>query len=129
MATLTGLHVGAAYSAHILPAEILLGLGMGAVFVPAFSTATLGVKARDAGVASAVAGSAQQIGASVGTALLNTIAAAATASYLAANSHAPLAVALVHGYARAAGWAALVLLIAAAAVGLLVTAGPPERHE
>ncbi|HEY2315527.1 MAG TPA: MFS transporter [Streptosporangiaceae bacterium] len=129
MATLTGLHAGAAYAAHILPAEILLGLGMGAVFVPAFSTATLGVMARDAGVASAVAGSAQQIGASVGTALLNTIAAAATASYLAANSHAPLAVALVHGYARAAGWAAVVLLVAAAAVGLLVTAGPPERHE
>src|SRR5215469_12589328 len=41
MATLTSLHAGSGYAAHMLPAEILLGLGMGAVFVPAFSTATL----------------------------------------------------------------------------------------
>ena len=129
MATLTGLHAGAGYAAHILPAEILLGLGMGAVFVPAFSTATLGVGQRDAGVASAVAGTAQQIGASVGTALLNTIAAAATASYLGTHPQSAPATALVHGYARASGWAAVVLLVAAAAVGRLVTTGPPERHE
>jgi len=128
MATLTSLHAGSGYAAHILPAEILLGLGMGAVFVPAFSTATLRVEPREAGVASAVAGTAQQIGASVGTALLNTIAAAATASYLAVHVRAPLPTALVHGYATAAGWAAAILLGAAAAVGLLVTARPPERH-
>ena len=128
MATLTSLHAGSGYAAHILPAEILLGLGMGAVFVPAFSTATLAVAPREAGVASAVAGTAQQIGASVGTALLNTIAAAATASYLAAHVQAPLPVALVHGYARASGWAAAILLAAALAVGLLVVARPLERH-
>ncbi len=129
MATLTGLQAGAGYAAHVLPAEILLGLGMGAVFVPAFSTATLGVGPRDAGVASAVAGTAQQIGASVGTALLNTVAAAATATYLAAHQVSSPAAALVYGYARAAGWAAAVLLVAAIVVGLLVTAGPPERRE
>jgi EmrB/QacA subfamily drug resistance transporter len=129
MATLTGLHVGAGYAAHILPAELLLGLGMGAVFVPAFSTATLGVGPRDAGVTSAVAGTAQQIGASVGTALLNTIAAAATVSYLAAHRLSSPAAALVHGYARAAGLAAAVLLVAAVIVGVLVTTGPPERRE
>ncbi len=128
MATLTGLQAGAGYAAHVLPAEILLGLGMGAVFVPAFSTATLGVGPRDAGVASAVAGTAQQIGASVGTALLNTVAAAATATYLAAHQVSSPAAALVYGYARAAGWAAAVLLAAAILVGLLVTAGPPERR-
>ena len=129
MAILATLHAGAGYSAHVLPAEIVLGLGMGAVFVPAFSTATQGVGPRDAGVASAVAGTAQQIGASVGTALLNTIAAAATASYLAAEPHASLAAALVHGYGRAAEWAAAILVAAAVAVGLLVTAGPPDQHE
>lgn len=128
MTTLTSLQAGSGYAAHILPAEILLGLGMGAVFVPAFSTATLAVEPREAGVASAVAGTAQQIGASVGTALLNTIAAAATVSYLAAHVHSPLPAALVHGYARAAGWAAAILLVAALTVGLLVTARPPERH-
>jgi hypothetical protein len=67
--------------------------------------------------------------ASVGVALLNTIAAAATASYLTADPRAPLAAALVHGYARAAGWAAVVLLVAATAVGLLVTTGPPQQRE
>jgi EmrB/QacA subfamily drug resistance transporter len=126
MATLTLLHAGDGYSLHVLPAEILLGLGMGAVFVPAFSTATLGVGAREAGVASAVAGTAQQIGASVGTALLNTVAAAATAAYLAGRAHASLAAGLVHGYADAAGWAAAILVAAAVLVGFLVRVGPPE---
>ncbi len=128
MATLTLLHTGDSYALHVLPAEIMLGLGMGAVFVPAFSTATLGVGQREAGVASAVAATAQQIGASVGTALLNTVAAAATATYLAASPHVSLAAALVHGYARAAGWAAAILLAAALSVALLVRAGSPENQ-
>jgi MFS family permease len=126
MATLALLHSGDAFGLRVLPAEIMLGFGMGAVFVPAFSTATLGVGPRQAGVASAVAGAAQQIGASVGTALLNTIAAAATTAYLAASPHASAAAALVHGYAEAAGWAAAILLAAAVTVGLLVRAGPPK---
>lgn len=129
MATLTLLHAGDGYALHVLPAELLLGLGMGAVFVPAFSTATLGVGPREAGAASAVAGTAQQIGASVGTALLNTIAAAATVAYLAANPRTLPGVALIHGYARAAGWAAAILLAAALVVVALVKAGPPEQHE
>jgi EmrB/QacA subfamily drug resistance transporter len=127
MATLTGLHVHAGYVAHVLPAEVLLGFGLGAVFVPAFSTATSGVGPREAGVASAVANSAQQIGASLGTALLNTIAGAATVSYLAAHARGgpQPAAALVHGYTTAAGWAAGILVAAALVVGLLVNAGPP----
>ena len=56
------------------------------MFVPAFSTATTGVDQREAGVASAVANTAQQMGASLGTALLNTVAATATAAYLAAHA-------------------------------------------
>jgi hypothetical protein len=102
---------------------------MGAVFVPAFSTATLGVGAREAGVASAVAGTSQQIGASVGTALLNTIAAAATAAYLAARPAATTATALVHGYAVAAGWAAAILVAAAALTFVLITAGRLAQRE
>lgn len=129
MATLALLRVADSYPLHVLPAELLLGLGMGAVFVPAFSTATLGVAARDAGVASAVAGTSQQVGASVGTALLNTLAAAATTAYVAAHSRAVTAAALVHGYAVAAGWAALILVAAALAVGALVTAGPLQQRE
>src|SRR5215472_16984830 len=117
MATLTLLRAGDSYALHVLPAELLLGLGMGAVFVPAFSTATLGVSQREAGVASAVAGTSQQIG----TALLNTLAAAATTAYVAAHGGTLSAPALVHGYAVAAGWAAVILLAAAIIVAALVT--------
>ena len=143
MALLTLLRAGDGYALHVLPAELLLGLGMGAVFVPAFSTATLfaggsggsspqadrSVGPRDAGVASAVAGTSQQIGASVGIALLNTLAAAATTAYIAAHGRTLTAAALVHGYAVAAGWAALILVAAAVVVGMLVTAGPIQRRD
>jgi hypothetical protein len=97
--------------------------------VPAFSTATLGLSQREAGVASAVAGTAHQVGASVGTALLNTIAASATAAYVAAHRFTPVAHALVHGYAVAAGVAAAILLAAAAAVSLLLNAAPLEQRD
>jgi EmrB/QacA subfamily drug resistance transporter len=136
MATLTGLRVHASYVAHALPAELMLGVGMGAVFVPAFSTATAGVDQRLAGVASAVANTAQQMGASFGTALLNTVAATATTAYVAshfvgghvaAGSHTTTAgpAALVHGYASAAGWAAVILVAAAVVVAVLVRAPAP----
>lgn len=128
MAILSSLHAHTPYVSRALPAELLLGFGMGAVFVPAFSTATAGVPPRQAGVASAVANTAQQMGASVGTALLNTIAATATATYIARH-HARSAAALVHGYATAAGWAAIVLLAAAFCVAMLVDAPPPTGKE
>lgn len=137
MATLTRLHVDSGYAARVLPAELLIGLGMGLVFVPAFSTATARVVPRDAGVASAMVNTAQQIGASLGTALLNTVVAGTTASYLAVHvggrpARAHAAAALVHGYATAAGWAAVILLAAALAAGLLITApvpaGPTAGH-
>jgi EmrB/QacA subfamily drug resistance transporter len=128
MATLTTLGSTAGYASQVLPAELLLGLGMGAVFVPAFATATAGVGQREAGVASAVAGTAQQVGASIGTALLNTVAAVTTAAYFAAHRQAGPAAALVHGYAAAAGWAAAVLVLAAVLVGLLVRAGRPPAE-
>lgn len=127
MSVLTQLRPDSTYIACALPAEILLGLGMGAVFVPAFSTATAGVDQRQAGVASAVANTAQQMGASLGTALLNTIAATATVTYLTARAPAMgvrsglvIRAGLVHGYAVAAGWAAAVLVVAAITVALLV---------
>ena len=129
MAWLTLLTSKSGYVTHVLPAELLLGLGMGAVFVPAFSTATAGVSQREAGVASAVAGSAQQVGASVGVALLNTVAATTTSAYLVAHRTAGSSAALVHGYATAAGWAAAVLAGAAVLVAVLVNAGRPDPHQ
>jgi EmrB/QacA subfamily drug resistance transporter len=126
MATLAGMHAHAAYVSQVLPAELLLGAGMGAVFVPAFSTATTGVSPREAGVASAVANTSQQVGASFGTALLNTVAATATARYVHSHVAADRAAALVHGYGVAAAAASGLLVVAAIATAALVNAGRPQ---
>jgi hypothetical protein len=62
---------------------------MGCIFAPAFSTATLGVEGSEAGVASAMVNTSQQVGGSVGTSLLSTIFASAVASYTAVTSTPP----------------------------------------
>jgi EmrB/QacA subfamily drug resistance transporter len=123
---LTRLTPGASYASHILPAELLLGLGFGIALVPCISTATNNAEPRDVGITSATTNTSQQIGASIGTALLNTIAATATASYLVTRVRSPhvLAAAEVHGYTVASGWAAGVLLLAAVVGGVLITADP-----
>jgi len=113
MAILTRLQADSAYATNVLPAEILLGLGIACVMVPAASLATSGVGPRDAGIASATLNSAQQVGASLGTALLNTLAASVSAAYLTANQSATRADGLVHGYAAAALLGALLLVTGA----------------
>lgn len=125
MLVLTRLSVTGSFAGHVLPAELLLGLGMGGVFGSAFNTATQRVDRRDAGVASAVVNTSQQVGASVGTALLNTVAASATTGYLAAHPHMVTA-ALVHGYAVSAGVAAGLLGIAVLVAAVLINAGRPD---
>ncbi len=70
MLLLTQLEIGTSYAGLILPAQLLLGLGMGTAFMPAMSLATLGVDPRDAGVASAMVNTSQQVGGAIGTALL-----------------------------------------------------------
>lgn len=84
-----------------LVAEVLLGVGVSCVMVPAFSTATQGVEPRQAGVASATANASSQIGGSVGAALLNSVV-----------THS--------GFAVASGWGAVVLLLAALSAGAVV---------
>ena len=87
------------YLAHVLPAEFLISLGMGTAFVPMSSTALFRVSPHDAGVASATLNTAQQVGGSLGTALLNTLAASATVTYLLTRAKTPANVqaAQVHG--------------------------------
>jgi EmrB/QacA subfamily drug resistance transporter len=127
---LTQLQAGGGYLAHVLPAELLLGAGISCVMAPAFNVGTQGVDPRQAGVAAAAVNAAGQVGASLGTALLNTIAASATAAALAAPhpSAAVVAHALVRGYATASGWAAAILVVGAIVVFLLIDAGPPQRR-
>ncbi|HUB69961.1 MAG TPA: MFS transporter [Acidimicrobiales bacterium] len=95
--TQIGLHTS--YAAHVLPAEIVVSGGLGFVFVPFSSTALIGVAPHDAGVASALVNATQQVGGALGTALLNTVAASATAGYLAVHHGLTAkAFAPVHGY-------------------------------
>jgi EmrB/QacA subfamily drug resistance transporter len=127
VALLTRLTPTAGYASHILPTELLLGLGLGLALVPCISTATNKAEPRDVGITSATTNTSQQIGASIGTALLNTIAATATASYLVAHAHGgaeAMARATVHGYAVASAWAAGSLVLAAVVAGVLIDANP-----
>jgi EmrB/QacA subfamily drug resistance transporter len=123
---LTQLTPEVSYVSHVLPAEVLLGLGLGLAIVPCISTATNHADPRDVGVTSAMTNTSQQIGASIGTALLNTIAATATATYLVAHTKSAdlAAKATVHGYAVASGWACAFLLLGALVGGILITAHP-----
>ncbi|MBH1936109.1 MFS transporter [Streptomyces sp. AV19] len=130
---LTSLPIRAEYAGHVLPSTILFGLGMGLIFVPVVDTATKGVDPADAGVASATVNTCQQVGGSIGTALLNTIATSATAAYLAARRPAatPAVVksAVVHGFHVGLAWASAIMLLAAVTAWVLIVAGPPSRRE
>ncbi|UYM04645.1 MFS transporter [Solicola gregarius] len=105
------------YLTSILPAEILVGIGMGSATTPAFSVAIGGVDRRLMGVASAVANTGPRLGGTLGTAVLNTIAVSATSDAIASGT-APTE-AVVHGYATAAACAAGLLVAAAALVAYL----------
>lgn len=121
---LTGLTPDSSFTGGILPAELLLGLGMGLVSTPCLHTATNGVAPADMGVASAFLSTAQQLGGSFGVATLNTIATTTAASYLAAHRGAPAVVGTVHGYTQAAAWAGGIVLVAAVLAWLMITVDP-----
>ena len=119
MLWLTQLPPHSAYLTHVVPAQLLISLGMGHVFVPLSSTALLGVPVRDAGVASALVNTMQQVGGSLGLAFLNTIATDATGRYAASHGGASAA-ATVHGFTTAFSFGVSALLLAAAIVVTLV---------
>ncbi|MFG1668756.1 MFS transporter [Streptomyces sp. Y7] len=134
MLLLTQLEIGSSYAAVLLPAMLLLGLGMGTAFMPAMSLATQGVKPQDAGVASAMVNTSQQVGGAIGTALLNTIAASATTSYIAdhiagASSKSQQQLVqlegMVQGYTSAIWFAVGILVVAAGIALTFVNAGRP----
>jgi EmrB/QacA subfamily drug resistance transporter len=120
---LVGLH--SSYASHVLPYILLLGVGFGLSVAPAFSTGTLGLAPRDAGVGSATLNTAQQVGGSIGTALLNTVAAGAATTYLVGRAFTPanLQAALVHSYTTAFLWSALIFVGGAVVAGLVLQRG------
>jgi EmrB/QacA subfamily drug resistance transporter len=107
------LTVTSSYLGGVLPALLIMGLGLGMIFAPAINTATAGVPPQDSGVASALVNTMQQVGGSIGISILSTIAASATTSYFIAHHTGPQApaIAATHGYT-------LAFTISAALLGL-----------
>jgi len=123
-------HTG--YAAGVLGAIILAGIGLGLVIAPVINTGTFGVAPQDAGEASATVTVGQQLGASVGTALLSTIFATAVTSYLTAHlaaariigRQALTGLALAHGYDTVFWWTAGIFTGGAVIGGALLRRGP-----
>jgi EmrB/QacA subfamily drug resistance transporter len=117
MILFTRLTAGGGYVDHVLPGLLIIGVGVGAIFAPAFGTATLGIRRDEAGIASAMVNTSQQVGGSIGTALLSTLFASAAASYTASHAHLHDLhnIATIHGYTTAFWWAAGIF-----GIGLLV---------
>ncbi|MFD5397122.1 MFS transporter [Streptomyces sp. NPDC127097] len=141
--TLRYLTAEPAYVSHVLPAMLLVGLGMGLIFMPVMATATSGVAPHDSGVTSATVNTAQQVGGSIGTALLNTIATSASAVFIAdhltdaarkggglgltpAVRDQIVKAGVVHGFNVAIGVASAIMLLAALVAGLLVNGRAPK---
>ena len=128
---LTRIGLRSDYVGVILGPLMITGVGMGFLFSTAMNTGTYGVSPRDAGVASATVNTGQQLGGSIGTSLFNTIAASASASYIAAHlvSHGQpaslvQAQGLVHGYTTVFWWCFGIFLGGAVIVGALMRRGP-----
>jgi EmrB/QacA subfamily drug resistance transporter len=140
MVWLTRIGLHSSYVTAVLFPTMVIGLGLGQIIAPSINTGTFGVAASDAGVASATVNTGQQLGGSIGTALLNTIAASAAASYIAAHvgpatlvhgrpSAGLLGLGLVHGYTTAFWWSAAIFACGAVVAGSLMRRGPLTRRD
>jgi EmrB/QacA subfamily drug resistance transporter len=129
LATFTRITDTSSWAGRVLPGELLMSVGFALLLVPLSSLALAGVNDDDAGVASAVLNSTQQIGGSLGTSLLNTFYASAVSSYVADHHLAPSAfnpLAAIHGY-HVAFWIGVGLVAAAfVAILVLVNAGKDD---
>jgi predicted MFS family arabinose efflux permease len=123
MLWLTQLRIDSSYASFILPAFVIMAVGMALVFVPLGNTALSGVSNHDAGVASAMVNTTQQVGASLGVALLNTVFTNATASYVQAHGPAAAPIGVVHGYNVAFTVSAVLLAASAVATYAFIRGG------
>jgi EmrB/QacA subfamily drug resistance transporter len=123
VALLTSISLTSSYGTHVAPGLVVAGLGLGMVFAPGMNMATRGVRPADAGVASAMLNVTQQVGGSVGTALLNTIATSAAAGFVAGKTFSPAvaAQAAVHSYTVAFWWVAAIFAVGAVITAVLLT--------
>jgi EmrB/QacA subfamily drug resistance transporter len=122
MIWLTHLTLTSTYAADVMPPLMVMGFAMGTIMPASMQSATLGVNRQYAGVASALVNTSQQVGGSIGTALLNTLAASAVTAYIldhAPASPAVAAEAALHSYATVYWVAAGVFAGGAVMAGLL----------
>ncbi|MFE7797950.1 MFS transporter [Nocardia sp. NPDC057440] len=131
MAWLTQIGLDSGYVTHILPALVLMGLGLGGAMSTAFQGATAGVHHEDAGVASAMINTSQQVGGSIGTALLSTIAASAATDYLSSHQPGPMAVAQaqIESYTTSFWWATAIFVAGAVITAFLMPNTVPAPSE
>lgn len=135
MLMLTQIDTGSSFLGLLMPAQLVLGLGMGTAFMPAMSLATSRVRPTDTGIASAMVNTSQQVGGAIGIALLNTIAASATTRFLETNAPAGSTPAdqelfanqaMVEGFTSAIWWGFGILVAAAVAAALLLRNTSPR---
>ncbi|WP_329173668.1 MFS transporter [Streptomyces sp. NBC_01477] len=126
MAWLTTLDLSSSYAGNVLPPLLVIGFGLGLVMPAAMSVATERIGEADAGVASAAVNTMQQVGASIGTALLNTLAASAATSYMTHHTgKAAAAQAQLHSYATAYWWSAGLLTLGSVLALFMYRGGRP----
>jgi EmrB/QacA subfamily drug resistance transporter len=128
MIMLTGIGLDTTYASGVLPGLLVFGFGLGLVFAPVQNAATAGVDHHDAGVASAMSNTTQQIGGSIGTALLSSFAASAAANYLDGKTPTPELglLAAVESYHTVFWWSAGFLLLCGLVSGIVFRSGPLE---
>lgn len=129
---MTTLDLNSGYVTQVLPQLVLVGVGLGVVIAPAMSLATSDVDVADAGVASAAVNTVQQVGGSIGVALLSTMASEAVTDYLSGrNPKEPevLAQASLEGYSTAYWWSAVIFVIGLVLTALLYRRGVPRQGE
>jgi EmrB/QacA subfamily drug resistance transporter len=127
MLVLTQLPVHGQYVSDLLVGLLPMSLGMGLTFVPITLMATSGVSDDDAGLASGLFNTAQQVGGSLGLAILSTLAASQTARVLHGTSQAAVLAARVSGYHVA--FLAAAIMLGAGVVILVVALRPSHMRE
>jgi EmrB/QacA subfamily drug resistance transporter len=131
VAMLTRLPVDGHYFWDLFPAFVVSGLGLAFGFIPMTIGALAGVRDSDAGVASGLINTTQQIGGAIGVAAATTIAATYTSRYVTDHPGASPAsgAALTHGFEIAFYVLAAIAALAAVASALLVESKPPRADE
>ena len=128
MVLLTRLDLHSTYAGNVLPSLLCVGFGLGLVFAPAINTSTAGVPVSDVGAASAMVNTSQQVGGSIGTALLSTLAANAATHYLAGRAATPVALAQasLNSYTTAFAAGAVIFAGGAVVCAALLRSGPVQ---